>query len=344
MNSNLALSPSRCVRSAWELTGKAPAAIWVAGLVLALVEGAPSAAWDYHGTFGVEWDPQNGPFNWVRALFLWPMMTLVGLALSAVTAWLRCGYFLGLRRVMKTGTAELGEMYNAEGKWLSFFLTELLRAVLIGLAGIPCYLLALGFDGDGVGSAIMLVVALAYVPVWIYVMLGLSWMTQTVAFHGRSPLDSINASWELAAGNRWKIFILSLVSALLIFLGLFLCCVGVIAAAIVMEVMWVEAYLQLTSGPDGFEAEHQPHEPAPAPDAFFPTDRPTAPITTPATASEPPAVNDEASAPEPTPEPEPTTPEPERREGDTDSGGGPFDPAAWRQGPDIPPIEPEQES
>ncbi len=255
MNKSIAFQPTRVLSSAWDLMTKAPLPLWVGGLIVVIVQGL--------GGFGggggnIQIDGQDAE-EWVWLIV--PMMFIsfgLSVLVMGVTAWLKTGYYNGVRTVMRDGDVEFDRLYRAEGRWLTVFLTMLLQGVLTFAATLPLVLIvlaaifagnAMGIDGGGRAGLILLVVLL-YIPVLVYVHLGLVLMVFPAALDGFGPVESMRESWALADGERLQLFLIGLLQFGLFLVGLLACCVGAIGAGILAEVMWCEAYVQATRDRD----------------------------------------------------------------------------------------------
>jgi len=88
-------------------------------------------------------------------------------------------------------------------------------------------------------------------PTLIYLTSGLAFVEEFVVFGGASPMEALSQAWNLASGNRLQISLYGLVTGIFAFLGILLCCVGVLATSAVATLAWGEAYLQLSGGEGG---------------------------------------------------------------------------------------------
>lgn len=368
MHKTEAFSPIRSLKSAIDLLMKAPLPLWVGGLIMVVVESIGSFAGsgtDIH---------IKGSEDIDHVLLLLIPMMLIGFALSiavmAATAWLKIGYFRSVETVMRTGTAEFEDIFRLRPNWLKMFLTILFQALLsVGII-VPMvlviFLVAAVVDGldmdEGVGVGSVLIAMLAYIPVAAYFFLGIVLMPFPAALDNRGPMESLSDSWNLAKGVRINLFLMTLLQIALVLVGMLACCVGVIPASIVGYVMFCEAYIQATrTDTEGWWVRSKTPPGGEDPEASewgsaeSPQDK-----ARPVEVQEMPAV---AVAFEPEPEPEPEGPDEEEalkddsmaapepapeevaddgQEPSADGKGeeGGFDPAAWRKGSDIPPIEP----
>lgn len=331
MHKNQAFSPIRSLQSAWEILKKAPLPMWVGGLILVFVQSFGSAGGgggdlQIHGQEDVE-----------RMIFILLPLVLLGFLMSivimAVTAWLKVGYYNGVETVMRTGSVEFEELFKGRGRWLGVFLTLLLQLVLGFVLLVPMGLFALvavavskALDFSDQGAVIMIIFSLvAYVPVAIFFYMGLVLMPYPAALKGLGPMESLAESWRLASGVRLQLFMMILLQVAMTIVGLLACCVGVLPAGIIAEVMFCEAYVQAArddlddwwvtkkeGGPQGSDHGGSSGR-SPASGTAAPEERAR-------------VVEAQTKA-----APEIKQPPGEKPEG--------FDPSAWRQDSDIPPIE-----
>ena len=257
MNARKALQPVRCLGSAWGLTKRSPAALWLPGLLIMIV-GSMSTVLDLLGAspalvdLGEEPVPSLEPISSVLYTYWMGVNSVTAVVAGLMLAWLRLGYYRGVRAAMRAGSVEFGGMFDTGGRWWSFCLTSLLSVVLIMLASVPVFLVSL--LGRNLGGAedeatiVALVGQLLYLPVWLYLLLGLTWMLQASALEELGPIAALKRSWQLARGNRLRIFLLVLVTFGMGLLGVFACLVGYFPAGILVEIMWVESVVQITAG------------------------------------------------------------------------------------------------
>ena len=330
MRPDQAFNPIRALESAWKILMKAPLPMWVGGLILVAVQsiaaigGNPNLNLRMHHA----WEPMIG--------LLIPMVMIgvfVGVAVSLAVSWLSVGYFNGVATVMRTGDVEFEKLFDARGRWISMFLTRLLQGFLLVLSMLP-----LGFGplmgviahqalGLAEGLSVLVGIGgfLVCLPICFYVGLGLLLAPYSVALEGTNPFEAIARSWALASGNRLMLLVFSLVTILMVIAGLLMCCAGLLPAAIMIEVMWVEAYVQATQV-DNYD------------DWWIRTvNRPRMSVP-PTAAAEIPVESalEDGPAEERLPA---TDPEPLPSEG----VGGQFDPGGWREQADIPPIDEDEE-
>ncbi len=257
--------------------------------------------------------------NGWREHLLWAMPSVGGGLVATVFAWLALswlsvGYFRSIRRVMRTGQAEFEDVVKPGDLWIPMVLTRAVQGLLMFGAALPFAVpptfalmlhKGLGLHG-GISVGIAILGVLAYIPCLVYISLGLVFMPHATALEGLSVGDSIKRSWELASGHRWWILLFSLATVAISLVGFMLCCVGILPATILIQVMLCEAYVQATDivgDSEEWWIESQTSYANRARSREFQS--PAPPASTPA-----PPASDE-----------------------------PFDPGRWRGDADIPPID-----
>ncbi len=313
-----AFNAIRCLKSSWELTTRAPAALWGAGLILAMVDGCHSKSrsdeWEQPLRSSAALAEPGWSFEtYESSTSMGPVMMLGILgfsivflvAYSALLAWLRVGYYNGVKTLMHGSQVGFGDMYGNTRNWLRTFLTSVLRGLVflfLGFGGILLIVIPVAAFGSGgaalLGFLVWLVIAL---PVYIYVSLGLLFMVQAAAIDGLSPLQALAKSWSLADGNRGDLILMCLLQIALVIIGFLALCVGAIPATLLCQIMWIEAYVQATDDGSARAGGSRPER-----------DSPRAP-----------------SGPEP-------APTPAAPESSSSNREGTFDPGAWRGDLDVP--------
>lgn len=72
-----------------------------------------------------------------------------------------------------------------------------------------------------------------------------------VVERGMGGLDAIRASWRITSEHLGPTFLLGFLTALFPMLGIFLLCIGVFPATMIVYLMWAIAHRQLLGTPDG---------------------------------------------------------------------------------------------
>ena len=95
----------------------------------------------------------------------------------------------------------------------------------------------------GLGGSAVLIVPLMYV--W----LGLFFIQYEIV-HDASvgPIEAMRRSWHVARGQRWYVFGVGVLGALIMVAGLLVCCVGVLASYPIALMLFAALYLALRNG------------------------------------------------------------------------------------------------
>jgi len=266
MHFNEAFDPFRALASAWTLIRRAPAALLVGGLLFWVCELGQSGPGQ--GKIRVEDFDEFKQLDDVARHLAEAFLAGIGgvfllfACVLGIAVWLfeclvRVGFASAVERAMVSGSDELGDLFKAQGRWGTMVLTTLVQAILQVLALLPGLALG-GLAGAGVGVttqsagagvAVGVVVGLCYLPVWMYVVLGLSLATFAVAVEGMSVTEAISRSWFLVRGHRWSLFLYWVVMAL-VELTFCCCCLLLFLPTTFSKVATYESYLRLVKSGD----------------------------------------------------------------------------------------------
>jgi hypothetical protein len=168
----------------------------------------------------------------------------------------------------------------------SFFLPGMLRMVLDAARGRAPELGTLFSGGDRflpiVAASLLVYVltllgcAILIVP-GVFLMIGLLFVPLFVTDAKLGPVAAIKASWQATSGHRVEVFLLVLASFGLIFLGLIMCCFGILLTLPIYWTALAIAYTRITGTagpapqgppaypplPGGFQAPGYPPYPPP---------------------------------------------------------------------------------
>jgi len=139
---------------------------------------------------------------------------------------------------------------------MSMILARLLTGVILVAAALPYGLIVLvaamataGFhQNEEIGVAILVAGFVVYLPVIVYIGLGLSFVDQAVALEGLQPVESLRRSWSLVSGHRWMLLLYSIVTGIFAVIGVCACCIGIFLTGTMTEIAKTESYLALTRG------------------------------------------------------------------------------------------------
>jgi hypothetical protein len=123
----------------------------------------------------------------------------------------------------------------------------------IGLGGgvvVATFFIAGGMAGGAMSFLIAAGVTLLLMPAFVYVTIGLSFVTLELAHvPGTSAGRALRVSWELAAHRRWRVAGVMFVSGLIGGVGLIACCVGVVVSFPIGTLVFTGLYLALKQTP-----------------------------------------------------------------------------------------------
>jgi len=215
--------------------------VWVVSIAFSMVDGGVQL-----GLGALQGEP--GPAAIAVSVFLnvlsWIVQT--GMQLGIMGACLN---------IAQGGKAEPGDLFGQFARLPHALAQYLVLMTPFGLlVGVPVGI-AIGFGFSPDSSAIVPIAlglgALVFLPIFIYVVLGLSFMQiELVQDPDVGPLEAMGRSWRIASGKRLWLLVLWFVVFALTFAGLVACCVGVIPAAGLSSLIMAGVYLALRTGAD----------------------------------------------------------------------------------------------
>jgi hypothetical protein len=111
-------------------------------------------------------------------------------------------------------------------------------------------------------------ILLAYLPVLLYVALGVWLAPKAVAVEGLSATEALSRSWELVRGHRWTLFLFELVMLLVIWIPGCCCCICLLSLPrTFVEVARLDGDLRLVHPGEPWEWRAAPRPPANTPGA-----------------------------------------------------------------------------
>jgi hypothetical protein len=103
---------------------------------------------------------------------------------------------------------------------------------------------------DDAGKPFAIVTAVLF-PVYIYVVIGISFMQAELAFNDDAgPIEAIIYSWRIAKGKRLRIFAVGLLAGLIAIGSAMLCGIGLLFGAPLSTLIFAALYLGLRNGAD----------------------------------------------------------------------------------------------
>lgn len=272
MHFNQAYDPFRALGSAWKLLRVAPLSILVGGGLLLLTD-LPAYLFEDHGT-GFKFE-QRGEFGELRPVVV-AAAVLLGLllfvALLLFSSLVRLGYARAVERALAEGSQDVGDLFQARGRFVTMLLTRLLVFLVWFAASLPFgFVAAIAVLGDtelglhGLGSVVGIVGALLYLPCFVYFVLGVSLATEAVAIEGMQPTEALARSWELVRRHRMVLLLYLVVTGLAAVLGVLACCIGLFVSYPLMRAGWYESYLRLVreGEPETWHAKPVAESPTP---------------------------------------------------------------------------------
>lgn len=276
-----AFDPFRALKAGVHSLKTEPAPVFVGGLLLFLVQSCKGVGnqMPNPSSGGSSWDSGDDPFSSGgnpfdgvdETMIIFAMVMLgigccVGLFVFAVQAFLQPGMYRVGERMTIDGTSGIDVLFSGKDVWLSMMGYKLLSgAIGLGIFTVfasPGGLVIAGAvvagDGGPPNTALlvlgaMLIVALV-MPALLYVMLGLGFGQVAISLDRLGAMEALDRSWTLAKGNRFRLLLFGFVNgifgAVAAFVGLMLCCVGLLAtgpaATGVVVCAQANAWLMLT--------------------------------------------------------------------------------------------------
>jgi hypothetical protein len=270
MHFKQAYDPFRALGSAWEVIKKAPAAMLVGGALLWITDIGQVAGlhFDYDPSEANTWQEVANELGQALLASLATVVVLIaccfGIIVWAFRGLLLVGFGKCVERALRREPESLAELFTGYGQWAQMLLVRVFRFLLVGASVTPLVLvvaipLLIGAATDAPKPGVVLVMvlcAVAYLPVILYVALGLSLAPCAVAIEGMSATEAISRSWTLVRGHRLQLFLYYLVLAILEVV----CCCTLFLATTFTAVAYFESYVQLVR-----ERELAPPPPPPPP-------------------------------------------------------------------------------
>ena len=274
-----AFQPTRNLAHGWEALKRQPIGLLLGAFLMTITDGGGGGSGGSNSGSGTReplWDSNQWGQNHIQAASDWGQGLLgqadMGGAEMAVVAmiagcvlgclllvalfrcWLEPGYIRLQREVLADGAGKIGTLFSGTDAFVRMLLWKLLSFV-IGLGTAVVSLLP-GGAVAGVGWFVLddqtflwvgvVLGALLLLPAAFYVGIGLSLGAHAVSLDDLGAMDALERSWGLARGNRLTLFVFYLVTAIVWFLGVCLCCVGIVGTRVMRDVATTEGYLLAT--------------------------------------------------------------------------------------------------
>lgn len=180
-------------------------------------------------------------------------MSVTGMVVVLLLACFFVTSFAGaVERIVRTGDGQAADLLNARGRFVNQLVASILGGCLYALAALPLWFFAEGLgwigraiDLPGIAAAGMVLGVLIWIPIQIYIHLGLRFVAQAVALEDLAPVEAIRRSWTLVDGHRWQLLIYLIVVNVFAALGILACLVGVFVTGAMKATAINESYLRL---------------------------------------------------------------------------------------------------
>lgn len=239
-----AYDPIRAIKSSWKLLTPSALPLLIGGVILMVTDGQSG--------FGIHDGPRH-QWHAGAVLFFVGLFGCIGLVCFLISSWISAGMANAVEKTVFQGAADIGDVFESRGRFLNVILVRLLLLALSIAALLPLALI--------VGAAVLahatldapkvltiggsVVMGLLYLPVLVYVLLGLSLARFAVVFEDLGPTAAISRSWQLVKGNRLSLFVYWIVMVVFTLLGLCACFVGVFFTGSLSIIAANESYLAI---------------------------------------------------------------------------------------------------
>lgn len=252
-----AFDPFRALSDSWRVLLRVPVALGLGALALFLLSDGDST-----GQIEVVWDRRSW-ISWedFPGFLLESVVGVFGLFFSVLfflaTCFLSTGLGTSLTRALRDGDGQVADLLETRGRFVRLLLALLLVGVILAGATLPLWIggaivYAVGswFDAAWVTNLGMLALLVVWLPVFVYVFLGVRLTEYAVVYEDLEPIEAVKRSWALVDGNRlWLLFFL-VITAVFAALGVLLCCVGVFVTGPLRVLAHHESYLRLVTPED----------------------------------------------------------------------------------------------
>lgn len=245
-----AFDPFRGIANSWKLLLRAPAVVLIGGIVLMLTT---------YGDRGTEYTTEGDVTAW-EALGLAALTAggcITAAILFVIASFVSLTFPRAVAGVVRTGESRVGALLEPGDQFLSMLLVRILTQLTLLAVWIPLFLAALTLVGAAaalgapeIGAALAIPLVLLWVPIALWVYLGIRLSELAVALEGLGPVDAIGRSWELTNGNRLSLFLFLFVTWVFALLGVLAFCIGTFVTVPMRFTALYQAYLNLISERD----------------------------------------------------------------------------------------------
>ena len=253
---NTAFSPGRAISHGAEAVKRQPVGLLIGAFLMAMTNGGGGGGgsnFDPSSLDGTGMGGEGAAILGMVALGVACIGCCMGVVFWLFRSWLQPGYYRMHRTLFTTGTVEVSELFQGGDLFKRMALWKLLKALIncgiVVVAALPGGIVMLaGMLMETeilmlVGTVVMLVIM---IPALVYVALGLVLGDHFVALQELEPRPALEASWELAKGNRISLLLYFFITGFFAILGLLACCVGIFFTQAIADAGTTEAFLLAT--------------------------------------------------------------------------------------------------
>lgn len=262
-------SIGRSLQSGFDALKRAPVVMLIGGVLYILVSGGGG------GSFQAPTSDSG------TGLVVAGLLTCFALVLALITwaasAFIRPGFYRAVRAVLAETEDynSLGTLFGGSDRFKDMLIWRFIHGAAGFASAVPllaCMAIIIFFTIEQVGSDFISVIdtggdlppetletlmtalvmgscsgLILLIPI-IYVNLGLMLGDYYVTFDSCEPIEAMQKSWKAVRGHRIHLFIYSFVMNLISSLGIFLCCIGVLATVPIVQAGFVESFMLFHRG------------------------------------------------------------------------------------------------
>ena len=238
-----AYDPFRALGGTWNLVPRAPATLIVGALALFLADSSSGGfSWGEGQPFAGSFLPAFASGYCCLGLLFWLLVGQLHIGLAAAVKAAARGDRERFGILIEARERFLSMLLARLGKLLAWLVFSLPFGVMVG--GPIALGAAMHFEELGIALGIL--GGLVYLPLWAWLMLGLTFVEEAVAFEGRDPVAALKRSFELVRGHRIQLLLYGLVLFVLTFAGFCLCLIGVLCTGPWARLAWFESFQRLS--------------------------------------------------------------------------------------------------